>query len=183
MDLLADSDKFPSTWMFDHRWGKGSKAGSLPDGEKLAWITVGGRTSCYAPEIQKKTGHVAPGVKEEPLEDGDVEDKPKEGKTKRAKVSNSKIKDLEAKKGKSNKSKAEDVDADGVALEKKTPKRSKLEDVEETKSRKRAKVKQDAPSKQKITKTKSAKKKTNTTAGVEDPGRRRSARLSSGAQA
>ncbi len=69
VDKLGDSDQFPEDWLFNHRWGKGSQgSGSkLPNGEKLAFLTVGGRTSCYAPNLQKKSGRVAPGVKEEPL--------------------------------------------------------------------------------------------------------------------
>ena len=61
VDVLADSDKFPSHWLFNYRWGKGSDvAKALPSGEKLAFITVGGRTSCYAPERQKKSGNSTP---------------------------------------------------------------------------------------------------------------------------
>ncbi|KAI6784521.1 Formamidopyrimidine-DNA glycosylase [Emericellopsis cladophorae] len=62
VDHLGDSDAFPEHWLFNHRWGKGSKeeASQHPNGEKLAFITVGGRTSCYAPERQKKTGKVEP---------------------------------------------------------------------------------------------------------------------------
>ena len=70
VDKLGDSDEFPKHWLFNYRWGKGSKdaATKLPNGDKLAFITVGGRTSCYAPGVQKKTGHTAPGIKEEPVE-------------------------------------------------------------------------------------------------------------------
>lgn len=73
VDKLADSDEFPEDWLFKHRWGKGAKGSSskLPNGEKLAFITVGGRTSCYAPGIQKKTGKTAPGIKQEPLDSKD----------------------------------------------------------------------------------------------------------------
>jgi formamidopyrimidine-DNA glycosylase len=69
-DKLGDSDQFPDDWLFNYRWGKGGKGASsaLPNGEKLAFITVGGRTSCYAPGVQKKTGRVAPGMKVEPLD-------------------------------------------------------------------------------------------------------------------
>ncbi|KAH7168789.1 hypothetical protein DER46DRAFT_624154 [Fusarium sp. MPI-SDFR-AT-0072] len=71
VDKLGDSDEFPEHWLFNYRWGKGAKgaATKLPNGEKLAFITVGGRTSCYAPGVQKKTGNTAPGIKEEPLEE------------------------------------------------------------------------------------------------------------------
>ncbi|KAH8904332.1 hypothetical protein BR93DRAFT_930367 [Coniochaeta sp. PMI_546] len=67
VDKLGDSDEFPDDWIFHHRWGKGKGASHMPNGDKLAFITVGGRTSCYAPEVQKKSGHIAPGVKEEPI--------------------------------------------------------------------------------------------------------------------
>lgn len=71
VDLLGDSDKFPDDWLFNHRWGKGGKgsASTLPSGEKLAFITVGGRTSCYAPGLQKRTGRVPSGAKVEPVKD------------------------------------------------------------------------------------------------------------------
>lgn len=75
VDKLGDSDQFPEHWLFNHRWGKGGKGSvaKLPNGEKLAFLTVGGRTSCYAPAVQKKTGRVVPGVKieqaESPIQD------------------------------------------------------------------------------------------------------------------
>ncbi|CAK7200775.1 hypothetical protein SEUCBS139899_003474 [Sporothrix eucalyptigena] len=79
VDLLGDSDRFPADWLFQHRWGKGSKGSvaQLPNGEKLAFLTVGGRTSCFAPALQKKSGNVAPGIKEEPVVI--KEEKPKKG--------------------------------------------------------------------------------------------------------
>jgi len=69
VDKLGDSDEFPADWLFNYRWGKGAKdsVAKLPNGEKLAFLTVGGRTSCYAPNVQKKTGHVTSGIKEEPV--------------------------------------------------------------------------------------------------------------------
>lgn len=59
--LLADYEKFPEDWLFNHRWGKGKKDApkSLPSGEKITFLTVGGRTSAVVPSIQKKTGPVA----------------------------------------------------------------------------------------------------------------------------
>jgi formamidopyrimidine-DNA glycosylase len=71
VDLLADSSKFPEEWLFNHRWGKGKKdsAATLPNGAKITFLTVGGRTSCVIPSVQKKTGAVAGDVKE--VEDGD----------------------------------------------------------------------------------------------------------------
>jgi len=78
-EKLADSDQFPADWMFNHRWGKGKKdaATMLPNGEKLIFITVGGRTSCVIPSVQKKKGRttldsagVTLAAKEEKEEDG-----------------------------------------------------------------------------------------------------------------
>ncbi|KAH6700932.1 hypothetical protein VD0002_g8814 [Verticillium dahliae] len=70
VDKLGDSDEFPEDWLFKYRWGKGGKdaVSKLPNGEKLAFITVGGRTSCYAPSRQQKTGRVVPSAKEEPID-------------------------------------------------------------------------------------------------------------------
>lgn len=83
VDKLGESDEFPDHWLFNYRWDKGKKgkaSATLPNGEKLAFVTVGGRTSCYAPNIQKKTGRVAPGIKEELIEwDGEEEPTPKRG--------------------------------------------------------------------------------------------------------
>jgi formamidopyrimidine-DNA glycosylase len=70
-DKLGDSDEFPEDWMFNFRWGKGKKHSHLPNGQKLAFLKVGGRTSCYAPGIQKNTGGVVEGIKEEPIESED----------------------------------------------------------------------------------------------------------------
>ncbi|OJA17524.1 hypothetical protein AZE42_10089 [Rhizopogon vesiculosus] len=56
VEANADVDKYPSHWLFKHRWGKGKKAQSmkLPSGEPatIKWITVGGRTSAYVTEVQ-----------------------------------------------------------------------------------------------------------------------------------
>ncbi|WIA32132.1 hypothetical protein OEZ86_002982 [Tetradesmus obliquus] len=54
----ADSSKFPEDWMFHIRWGK--KAGTLA-GHKIDHITVGSRTSCYVPALQKLIGGGAAG--------------------------------------------------------------------------------------------------------------------------
>ncbi|OLN85279.1 Formamidopyrimidine-DNA glycosylase [Colletotrichum chlorophyti] len=83
VDKLGDSDEFPDDWLFNYRWGKGSKdaVSALPNGEKLAFLTVGGRTSCYAPARQKKTGKLVPSAKEEAV--GDAKPRTAPGKSKR----------------------------------------------------------------------------------------------------
>lgn len=61
VDKLADSSQFPEEWLFKHRWGKGKKDSTttLPNGQRFVFVTVGGRTSCVVPSVQKKTGPVA----------------------------------------------------------------------------------------------------------------------------
>ncbi|KAH6713873.1 Formamidopyrimidine-DNA glycosylase N-terminal domain-containing protein [Leptodontidium sp. MPI-SDFR-AT-0119] len=82
VDHLADSSKFPEDWLFKHRWGKGKKdaATTLPNGAKLTFITVGGRTSCVVPSVQKKTGPVAADVNGE---DDDLDNDANVGKGKK----------------------------------------------------------------------------------------------------
>ncbi|KAK4252466.1 hypothetical protein C7999DRAFT_27203 [Corynascus novoguineensis] len=100
VDKLGDSDQFPKDWLFHYRWGKGQKGavGHLPSGEKLAFLTVGGRTSCYVPDVQKKSGRIVPGVKEEIIESDQEEAKPKKAaRTKAAKVENDKLQNKKRK--------------------------------------------------------------------------------------
>ena len=72
VETKADSSKFPGTWLFKHRWGKGKKdsPNRLPNGEKIVFLTVGGRTSAVIPSVQKKTGPVKADVKSEDKDDG-----------------------------------------------------------------------------------------------------------------
>ena len=67
IDVLADSEKFPEHWLFKHRWGKGKKnqPSALPNGDKITFLTVGGRTSAVVPAVQKKTGAVAKEIEDD----------------------------------------------------------------------------------------------------------------------
>ncbi|OJJ49397.1 hypothetical protein ASPZODRAFT_61166 [Penicilliopsis zonata CBS 506.65] len=67
VELLADSEKFPEHWLFKHRWGKGKKnqTAKLPNGDKIIFLTVGGRTSAVVPSVQKKTGPITKDVTED----------------------------------------------------------------------------------------------------------------------
>jgi len=58
-------------WLFHHRWSKGKKnqPQKLPNGDKVVFLTVGGRTSAIVPAVQKKTGPVAKDITKEDLED------------------------------------------------------------------------------------------------------------------
>lgn len=79
IDVLADPEKFPEHWLFKHRWGKGKKnqPSVLPNGAKITFLTVGGRTSAVVPAVQKKTGAVAKDI------DGDNNGAPANSKRKR----------------------------------------------------------------------------------------------------
>ncbi|XP_050379763.1 formamidopyrimidine-DNA glycosylase isoform X2 [Argentina anserina] len=50
----AESIHFPREWLFHFRWGK--RPGKV-NGKKIEFITVGGRTSAFVPELQKLTGN------------------------------------------------------------------------------------------------------------------------------
>jgi formamidopyrimidine-DNA glycosylase len=50
----ADSASFPKTWLFHYRWSKGKEPQKLPNGNKITFETVGGRTSAIVVAEQKK---------------------------------------------------------------------------------------------------------------------------------
>ncbi|OZJ06661.1 hypothetical protein BZG36_00330 [Bifiguratus adelaidae] len=72
----AEADQFPSDWLFKYRWGKGKGEGQgvMPNGNKIKYETVGGRTSAFVPELQKMHGQKRTG------EQNDQKAKPKGGK-------------------------------------------------------------------------------------------------------
>ncbi|XP_057533973.1 formamidopyrimidine-DNA glycosylase isoform X2 [Amaranthus tricolor] len=53
VEVDADAQQFPFDWLFHFRWGK--KPGKV-DGKKIDFVTVGGRTTAYVPELQKLNG-------------------------------------------------------------------------------------------------------------------------------
>jgi formamidopyrimidine-DNA glycosylase len=48
----ADSDRFPRTWLFEHRWGKNAEARTAR-GERIVHDTIGGRTTAWVPSRQR----------------------------------------------------------------------------------------------------------------------------------
>jgi formamidopyrimidine-DNA glycosylase len=88
IEANGDSDGFPKDWLMKHRWGKGKKVPqTLPNGEKITFLKVGGRTSAIVPSVQKKTAAVAGDVSEG-AEDEDAEEdtKSKKGSKRKAKA-------------------------------------------------------------------------------------------------
>jgi formamidopyrimidine-DNA glycosylase len=48
----ADSDRYPRTWLFEHRWG-GSRGSQQINGHAIRRDEVGGRTTAWVPAVQK----------------------------------------------------------------------------------------------------------------------------------
>ena len=117
VDLLADSEKFPEDWLFKHRWGKGKKDApkTMPNGEKIVFLTVGGRTSAVVPSVQKKTGAVAKEMSEAES-DEDAAKKSKGKKRKAEKIDEEEAEQKPAKKSAAKKTKKE-PEMNGTAVE------------------------------------------------------------------
>ncbi|XP_031480053.1 formamidopyrimidine-DNA glycosylase isoform X4 [Nymphaea colorata] len=60
VQVNADCSHFPTKWIFQFRWGK--KTGNI-NGKRIEFITVGGRTTAFVPELQKLTGASSETVK------------------------------------------------------------------------------------------------------------------------
>lgn len=83
VDVDADSERFPKEWIFHYRWNK--KPGEV-SGQKISFITVGGRTSAIVSTLQKCTTSSARKQKvsaEKEVEDKALENGTGEGKKKR----------------------------------------------------------------------------------------------------
>lgn len=52
VDVDADYERFPKSWLFHERWGK-SKTAKTSRGQKIIHETVGGRTTAWVPGYQK----------------------------------------------------------------------------------------------------------------------------------
>jgi formamidopyrimidine-DNA glycosylase len=50
--VRADSERYPRSWLFHHRWGK--HAGAVTGrGESIRYTTLGGRTTAWVPAVQR----------------------------------------------------------------------------------------------------------------------------------
>lgn len=47
----ARKDAFPKSWLFHRRWGKDPEA-TTADGEPIAYVEIGGRTTAWVPSVQ-----------------------------------------------------------------------------------------------------------------------------------
>jgi len=52
VDVDADYEKYPETWLFHHRWG-GKKGAEFIGKHKIVREEVGGRTTAWVPAVQK----------------------------------------------------------------------------------------------------------------------------------
>ncbi|XP_077237953.1 MUTM homolog-1 isoform X2 [Tasmannia lanceolata] len=79
VEVDADCSRFPFEWLFHFRWGK--KSGKV-NGKKIEFITAGGRTSAFVPELQKLTGvpsEKSPTVKRRKQSNNEQKDKEEAG--------------------------------------------------------------------------------------------------------
>ena len=49
----ADSDRFPTQWLFHRRWSKRARSPVTVRGERIRYLTVGGRTTAWVAEVQR----------------------------------------------------------------------------------------------------------------------------------
>jgi len=49
----ADSDRFPRKWLFHTRWSKRLQSPVTVRGERILYLTVGGRTTAWVAEVQR----------------------------------------------------------------------------------------------------------------------------------
>jgi formamidopyrimidine-DNA glycosylase len=52
VDVEADADRFPRSWLFHVRWGK-QEGATTSKGDPLQFDTVGGRTTAWVPSVQR----------------------------------------------------------------------------------------------------------------------------------
>lgn len=52
VEVDADKDRFPRTWLFHYRWGKQADA-TTARGQEIVHETVGGRTTAWVPQVQQ----------------------------------------------------------------------------------------------------------------------------------
>ncbi|KAK9102059.1 hypothetical protein Sjap_019313 [Stephania japonica] len=126
VEVGADSSQFPENWIFHSREKKPGKA--YVDGKKIEFITAGGRTTAYVPELQKlpeeqakkelakATKHSHGNVKEEESEE-EEKNKSKKGQKKVTGVAKEVTK---KSKTKTDTSKEKDSDTDGEQAKKNT---------------------------------------------------------------
>jgi len=54
-EFLVARKGFPQSWLFHHRWFKGkTNGGKLPDGRKILFETVSGRSTAVVADAQRK---------------------------------------------------------------------------------------------------------------------------------
>lgn len=160
---LSDQSQFPEDWLMKYRWDKGKKdsKNTLPNGEKITHLKVGGRTSAIVLSRQKKTGAVAgdvDGAEEDDEDDADGEEPKKKTKT-------------QASKRKSA-TKAEEVDEKPTPVKRARRSKGKDEDVVEEPVVEEVKNKTNG-----TPKSKSQAPKTKEAATPGSTGRRRSGRI------
>ncbi|KAM3268944.1 formamidopyrimidine-DNA glycosylase isoform X1 [Capsicum chacoense] len=126
VEVGADSSQYPTSWIFHSREKKPGKA--FVDGKKIEFITAGGRTSAFVPDLQKNTG----------AESAKAAGKRQQSKVQKVEHNNSDGQDEEAEAGKS-KVKQRGSNAERVSAKKKSKESSSDSDEDLKKSSVKAK--------------------------------------------
>ncbi|KAI0120574.1 Formamidopyrimidine-DNA glycosylase N-terminal domain-containing protein [Hypoxylon sp. NC0597] len=183
VEKLGDSDQFPEDWLFKHRWGKGKKdaATTLPNGDKITHITVGGRTSCIIPSVQKRRGRTTmDDVKEESASpEEETESRFFKGKSKNKKQTNGKaeVEERPSKKARTAKSTPPKMEEEEEEEEKPAPKTSRRSNKQKKEEDQEQEEEEEKPA-PKTTRKSNKQKKDKPIEPPAELGRRRSSRLS-----
>ncbi|TVU06658.1 hypothetical protein EJB05_49882 [Eragrostis curvula] len=110
LEVGADSSQFPENWIFHYREKKHGQASV--DGKKIDFITVGGRTSAYVPELQKLDGVDVTASRSKRSKDKDNDDETDLGKGKMG-AKNANAADISARKARTVDNEANEEDQEG----------------------------------------------------------------------
>lgn len=92
-DLTEKMEDFPDDWLFHYRWGKGKGRGDgsnkMPNGNKISFDKIGGRTTAYVEDTQVLYGQREVKVKAKsksikPISSKEIKVKAKSGKNKKS---------------------------------------------------------------------------------------------------
>lgn len=124
IEVGADSTQFPGNWIFHSREKKPDKA--FVDGKKIEFISAGGRTTAYVPELQKLSGTQAAKAPSKTKKQTSKKNKGEEDKGEGEAASEENIGSVKSKKGKNGKkvvtkreSKESDDEEEGDVMKKK----------------------------------------------------------------
>ncbi|CAO2815227.1 unnamed protein product [Amaranthus hypochondriacus] len=185
VEVGADSSQYPTGWIFHSREKKPGKA--FVDGKKIDFVTVGGRTTAYVPELQKLNGVQATKAPAKPRKQASKKNNNghEDGDDGEEEIENAKAKQSKNRKGekqppkrmksaKKDEDKIDDEEEDGEGEKKATKTRNgratakrKSQETEESKADNKSNI---SRSREKKVKTMSKSNKNNVSDASDDDG-------------